>query len=48
VGDAPQIMAPFCRFSLNLATLSPVKDRQKGKLKRAGWDHEFRNKLIFG
>jgi len=47
-GDAPQNMALFRRFAFNLATLSPLKDSMKGKLKRAAWDDAYRTTLIFG
>jgi len=48
VGDAPQNMALFRRFALNLAKLSSEKDSLKGKLKRAAWDDAFRTQFIFG
>lgn len=32
-GDAPENMATFRRFAMNLARLSPIKDSVKGKLK---------------
>lgn len=47
-GDAPENMATFRRFSMNLARLSPIKDSIKGKLKQAGWSDEVREKIIFG
>lgn len=47
-GDAPENMATFRRFAMNLARLSPVKDSMRGKLKQAGWCDEFRSQLIFG
>jgi predicted transposase YbfD/YdcC len=47
-GDAPQNMALFRRFALNLVKLSDDKDSMKGKLKRAAWDDTFRAKLLFG
>ena len=47
-GDAPENMATFRRFALNLAKLSPIKDSMKGKLKQAAWSDDVREKLIFG
>lgn len=46
-GDAPENMATFRRFAMNLARLSPIKDSMKGKLKQAAWSDEVREKLIF-
>lgn len=47
-GDAPENMATFRRFSMNLARLSPIKDSMKGKLKQAAWSDDVREQLIFG
>lgn len=47
-GDAPENMATFRRFAMNLARLSPLKDSIKGKLKQAAWSDEARENLIFG
>ena len=47
-GDAPENMATFRRFAMNLARLSPIKDSMKGKLKQAAWSDEVRESLIFG
>lgn len=47
-GDAPENMATFRRFAMNLARLSPIKDSMKGKLKQAAWSDEVREKLVFG
>ena len=47
-GDAPQNMGLFRRFAFNISKLSNVKDSMKGKLKRAAWDDDFRDKLLFG
>jgi len=47
-GDAPENMATFRRFAMNLARLSPIKDSIKGKLKQAAWSDEVREILIFG
>ena len=46
-GDAPENMATFRRFAMNLARLSPIKDSMKGKLKQAAWSDEVREKLLF-
>lgn len=47
-GDAPENMATFRRFAMNLARLSPIKDSIKGKLKQAAWCDDVREKLVFG
>lgn len=47
-GDAPENMATFRRFSMNMAKLSPIKDSVKGKLKSAAWNDSIRTKIIFG
>lgn len=47
-GDAPENMATFRRFAMNMAKLSPIKDIVKGKLKSAAWNDKTREKLIFG
>ena len=47
-GDAPENMATFRRFAMNMAKLSPIKDSVKGKLKSAAWNDSIRAKLIFG
>jgi predicted transposase YbfD/YdcC len=47
-GDAPENMATFRRFAMNLARLSPIKDSIKGKLKQAAWSDDIREKLVFG
>ena len=47
-GDAPENMATFRRFAMNMAKLSPIKDSMKGKLKSAAWNDDIRAKLIFG
>lgn len=47
-GDAPQNMALFRRFVLNISRMSPLKESIKGKLKRAAWDDSFRSRLLFG
>ena len=47
-GDAPENMATFRRFAMNLARLSAIKDSIKGKLKQAAWSDDVREKLIFG
>ena len=47
-GDAPENMATFRRFAMNLARLSPIKDSMKGKLKQAAWSDDVREKLVFG
>lgn len=47
-GDAPENMATFRRFSMNMAKLSPIKDSVKGKLKSAAWNDNIRTELIFG
>ncbi|RHW75308.1 ISAs1 family transposase [Colwellia sp. RSH04] len=41
-GDAPENMATFRRFAMNLARLSSIKDSIKGKLKRAAWSDDVR------
>lgn len=46
-GDAPENMATFRRFVMNLARLSRIKDSMKGKLKQAAWSDEVREKLLF-
>ncbi len=46
--DAPENMATFRRFAMNLARLSPIKDSIKGKLKQAAWSDDAREKIIFG
>ena len=46
-GDAPENMATFRRFAMNLARLNPIKDSMKGKLKQAAWSDEVREKLLF-
>ena len=47
-GDAPENMATFRRFAMNMAKLSPIKDSVKGKLKSAAWNDDVRAKLVFG
>jgi predicted transposase YbfD/YdcC len=47
-GDAPENMATFRRFAMNLAKLSAIKDSMKGKLKQAAWSDEVREQLILG
>lgn len=47
-GDAPENMATFRRFAMNLARASTIKDSIKGKLKQAAWSDEVREKLLFG
>lgn len=47
-GDAPENMATFMRFAMNLARLSPIKDSIKGKLKQAAWSDDAREKILFG
>lgn len=47
-GDAPENIATFRRFAMNLARLSPIKDSMKGKLKQAAWSDDVREKLVFG
>ena len=47
-GDAPENMATFRRFAMNLARLSPIKDSVKGKLKQAAWSDDVRQQIIFG
>lgn len=47
-GDAPENMATFRRFAMNIAKLSPIKDSVKGKLKSAAWNDDIRTRLIFG
>ncbi|MBR0574634.1 MULTISPECIES: transposase, partial [Pasteurellaceae] len=46
--NAPENMAIFRRFAMNLARLSPIKDSMKSKLQRAGWSDKIREQLIFG
>ncbi|MDP8170242.1 ISAs1 family transposase, partial [Pasteurella skyensis] len=46
--NAPENMAIFRRFAMNLARLSPIKDSMKSKLQRAGWSDRIREQLIFG
>lgn len=36
------------RLCMNLARLNPEKNSMRGKLKRAGWDDEFRTALLLG
>lgn len=48
VGDAPQNMALFRRFALNLARSSSIRDSIKGKLKQASWNDQVRAQLLFG
>lgn len=47
-GDAPENMATFRRFAMNLARLSPIKDSIRGKLKQAAWSDKVREELLFG
>ena len=47
-GDAPENMATFKRFVMNLVRLNPIKDSMKGKLKQAAWSDDIRKQLIFG
>ncbi len=47
-GDAPENMATFRRFAMNLAKLSSIKYSVKGKLKQIAWSDKIREQLIFG
>lgn len=46
--DGAKNMALFRRMLLNIAKAHPLKDSMAGKLKRAGWDDNFRAELLFG
>jgi predicted transposase YbfD/YdcC len=42
----PRNLALLRRLALNLAKLEPSKGSMRGKLKRAGWDHDFLAALL--
>ena len=46
--DGAKNMALFRRMLLNLAKAHPLKGSMASKLKRAGWDDDFRAELLFG